>query len=258
MILFIMMISLMIYLRTFLKTKYHHEYQELRIEELKQYNDTISSHQEKIRKFKHDYKNLLLVANSLLETGRYEELQTYFQELTTYSEKYLQQDIDALQDIRNVQHLALRQVLVEKINKISMSGIKCIFECRDIVEKINIPAVDLVRIVSILLDNAWEAARESQEKMIEIVMLSDNGNFELEIRNSTVAIGHRVSELVKSGVSTKGENRGLGLSNIEELKQQYPQLLTEFHMIENLFSVTVYILDLKPIQIIDEDDEWEE
>ena len=72
--------------------------------------------------------------------------------------------------------------------------------------------ISFTRILSILLDNAIEAAATTKERRLWIVLLEDFGTLRLIIENSSEE-QIDLRSLGERGYSTKGEGRGLGLFN---------------------------------------------
>ena len=80
---------------------------------------------------------------------------------------------------------------------------------------------DFVRCLGILVDNAAEAALDTDQPWVEIVLLSQAGQVHLRVSNS---YGNRIDpgQMWREGWSTKGEDRGLGLASYRRILEGYP------------------------------------
>ena len=77
----------------------------------------------------------------------------------------------------------------------------------------------LNRMVGILLDNAIEAAREVENGEVRVAFIDMNEAILFVVSNTfDEKLNLKVHEIYQEGFSTKGENRGLGLSNLRQMK----------------------------------------
>ncbi|HEQ6230677.1 TPA: GHKL domain-containing protein, partial [Streptococcus pyogenes] len=83
----------------------------------------------------------------------------------------------------------------------------------------NIELIDFLTLVSILIDNAIEGAAESG---IVLCFFEQFGKQILIVQNDTFEKQINLSTIFERGVSSKGNNRGVGLSNVREILESYP------------------------------------
>ena len=95
--------------------------------------------------------------------------------------------------------------------------------------------VDISRCLGILLDNAIEAALESDKKSMDIAIIKKNTSIIIVVANSYNGDIPVISKLFKEGFSTKGENRGLGLSNLKEIINKYNNVSLDTYIKEQKF-----------------------
>lgn len=97
---------------------------------------------------------------------------------------------------------------------------------------------DLYNIVGVLLDNAYDASKESKEKEVVFQMYKEKTTIVLLIANTykgTVDI-ERVSEY---GYSSKGKNHGTGLYIVDKIINKNDRLSKETNIIDNYFVQTI-------------------
>lgn len=80
---------------------------------------------------------------------------------------------------------------------------------------------DFTRCLGILLDNAAEAALETETPWVEVVLLAQGDGLSLRVSNpyaGTIA----PDQIWAEGFSTKGEGRGLGLPSYQRILSEHP------------------------------------
>ena len=121
------------------------------------------------------------------------------------------------------------------------SGLDVFIDIMDSIDNFEIKVIDLARILGIYIDNAIEAAAESEQKEIKFNIVKEENAVIIVIMNSFVNLGLSVKEMEKQNVSTKGDGRGLGLNNVNEILRKYPNINKITEMKGNYFLQTLVI-----------------
>lgn len=150
----------------FLNKIYNRQVNKKKIEMLEKYTQDLENSHLKLRKFKHDYKNLLLLIDSLLKEQKYTQAQLYLKELNDYSTDEMMSTVSSYSDIDNIKHDQFKYLLLEKIFKMIKEDILFHFECKQQMSKFNMNDFDAVRLIGILLDNAIEATLEVEKSKL--------------------------------------------------------------------------------------------
>ena len=88
--------------------------------------------------------------------------------------------------------------------------------------KSDISMYDLIDILGILLDNAIEAVKDSNGLNKIKFQLIEGEQLEICVKNPVEDISNNdIEKFYREGYSTKGDNRGLGLSKIKEYQKKY-------------------------------------
>ena len=87
--------------------------------------------------------------------------------------------------------------------------------------------IDFMRCLGIILDNAVEAAIESENKILNIAFINKNKSILVIVENTFPDELPPVYKMFKYGFSTKGNNRGIGLSNLREISNKYKNVSLE-------------------------------
>lgn len=223
---------------------YQKKCKELELQRLQEYTDELESLYKEIRKFKHDYINILSSMSGYIEEGNYKALKDYFKTVVVNYSKKIEIEDYHLSILSNVKMIELKGILSNKIIQAYKHELKMTIEVTEVIDRIDIDIIDLCRMVGILLDNAIEAACESVEKVLELALIRNNDCVSIVISNSMPNNQLPIYEIYKEGISSKGSNRGIGLSNYKELASRYQNVLTDTVIDENRF---VQILQVQQI-----------
>ncbi|AVK60956.1 hypothetical protein C5Z25_03925 [Lactobacillus sp. CBA3605] len=148
---------------------------------------------------------------------------------------------DHYQDIGNVNEIHMKSILLTKLFAIENQGIKYRFECRTPIQPLTINPFDMVRLLSITLDNAIEAVQDNQHKYITIVIYQAPTSLNIMIENTDQTSASDVNTLRQLGTTTKQKHSGLGLSIIDDIRHKYHNVLVSYKWIPAKFSVQITI-----------------
>ena len=207
------------------------------INDLKIYTQQLESSQRSLRKFKHDYQNMLLSLKLSAKKSHDKEL---IDKVAEYSSKTLEDKVLwQFNDVDNVKDELLKSLFISKLNRIFQNNIQYSFECRIVIENLSnkYNSFDIVRILGIVYDNAIEESLEfGDEAKIDTMIYQENGELEIEIRNRYRDTDLTIQDMKKSGFTTKKNHDGLGLANIEELSQSYNDIFINYQIKDGWFT----------------------
>ena len=207
------------------------------IKDLKIYTQQLESSQRSLRKFKHDYQNMLLSLKLSAKKNHDKEL---IDKLAEYSSKTLEDKVLwQFNDVDNVKDELLKSLFISKLDRIFQDNIQYSFECRDVIDSLSnkYNAFDIIRILGITYDNAIEESLEiGDEARIDTMVYRENGELEIEIKNRCRNTDLTIQDMRKSGFTTKKNHDGLGLANIEELSQPYNDIFINYQIKDGWFT----------------------
>jgi two-component system, LytTR family, sensor histidine kinase AgrC len=171
-----------------------------------------------VRSDRHDLNNHLTVISGLLKIGNYTDTENYVKELIG--------DIQVNNQVLKIHHPILASVLFTKMEKFRRDHI--VFSQNIQSERImeTISSTDFIRLMSNLLDNAYDATMELpiDQRKISLEMKELHGNFIIEVKNSS-KLKNFDETLFQIEHSTKprekSKSRGFGLSIIREITHKY-------------------------------------
>ena len=118
-------------------------------------------------------------------------------------------------------------------------GIDITVEVEEPIDDFKIEILDFITILSILCDNAIEASQKAKPSNLSIAFIKSGKAFVLVVENTTEAEKVDVTHLFECGVSTKGEGRGLGLYNVQQIMDRYPKCSISTKSANYQFSQTI-------------------
>lgn len=211
-----------------IKLETNNKIESAKLEQQKKYILALEKNNNEIRKFKHDFNNIILGLDGYINNDDFdkEKLKKYFN--------------STIMNFNN--NIELNDIVIAKLNSIKVSSLKSLITNKVLVAQNNTIDVDiniegeitdfytdemqLSRILGVLLDNAIEAALEvTDNKKIEMNIIQIDKTTDIQISNTFNNIGTPIADFNKEGFSTKGTNRGLGLSSAHEIANKLNILL---------------------------------
>lgn len=212
--------------------------------QLQEYTDYLEKSEDDLRAFRHDYKNIL---NSLKVSAQEGNVQEVVQKLDKYTETTL--NSAALLKYKDVNHIhikSIKSIIISKLTELYNLDIPYNFECRNNIHNLpdHIDELDLVRIIGITFDNAIEESKaligekhNIRSAEVQIMVYSDGpGEFEYEIRNRIQNKKISTSQIQQRGFTTKKNHKGLGLANIKEIENKYPDMSISYTIQDGWFD----------------------
>lgn len=237
-------VLIVIQLITFIKDYTIREDTQLRLEndhQLKSYLANMEQQYLKLRQFKHDYNNLLLSLDIFARNSDSTQFKAYYKELMQQQplKETLQKNFIPILD--RIQNDALRGVIIQKLVAAKKIHAQLNIEVTEDFHIKTDNIIPIVRIVGILLDNALENSTQ-QNPLIDCALIKTPGTAEIIVKNETQK-PLNISECFKTGVSTKSGHSGFGLSNIEHLVAENPNLFLDASFKDGFFQVSIIILE---------------
>ncbi len=202
---------------------------------LQTYTDEIVGLYNEIRGFRHDYAGMLVSMQMAIDSGDLHEIDRIYNEVLVKANQKLRSDKYTYFDLNNIEDSALRSLIAQSIVYARKNDVEFTLEVKDIITRLSIDLLDLVRIMSILLNNAVEGAADSYLKQMEVAVIKMDFETVIVIQNSCKITMTPSEDLFALGFSTKGRNRGLGLNNVKEILDKYDNIILETEMEDNTF-----------------------
>lgn len=157
-----------------------------------------------LRAQRHDFLNHLQVVYSLIEMGEHEE-----------ANRYIDQVYGSIQSLSRVMKTACAPVnalLRAKEAEAAGRKVKTEIQCAAAWENLPIPAWEMCRVLSNLIDNGMDAMEGQKDARMQITLSEDVRGFSFTVKNNGPMIPlEKQAGIFEPGVSSKGEGRGMGL-----------------------------------------------
>ena len=169
-----------------------------------------------ISAFKHDFGNILNGIGGYIFAEDVEGLKKYYTQLM---KDYKQLDNLATLNPSIVNNHAIYNVLATKYHRANQLGIKINLEIFIDLNSLHMKIYEFTRILGILMDNAIEASKDCDEKLINVcIRKADNRNMQVLIVENTYQDKNVDTEKIfEKGISSKPGNTGLGLWEVHKI-----------------------------------------
>lgn len=204
-------------------------------EHLQTYTDEIVALYNEIRGFRHDYAGMLVSMQMAIDSKDLQEIDRIYNQVLVKANQKLRSDKYTYFDLNNIEDSALRSLIAQSIVYARNKDVEFTLEVKDIITRLSIDLLDLVRIMSVLLNNAVEGAAESYSKQMEVAVIKMDLETVIVIQNSCKYTMTPSEDLFELGFSTKGRNRGIGLNNVKEILDKYENIILETEMEDSKF-----------------------
>ena len=197
-------------------------------EKLSVYNEVLQNSMENQRKIAHEHGNQLAVLSGYIANANLEKASKYLEKIIgihNAENEYL----------CSIKESGLKALLVFKTAMIERKNIELEMVIDEDICDTIIPSEDLCKIMGVFLDNATEAASQSEEPYICLTILKNEDSLVISIMNSIKDIEIDTKKIFKKGYSSKGEGRGYGLYIVEDIVKKYEELELHTRVEDELF-----------------------
>jgi len=179
-----------------------------------------------------------------MEEEDMEQIKEVYDSVLKDSSEKLQDNKYDLGRLVNVRDRALKSLLAGKFIKAREKDIVFNVEVPEEIQVEGMSLLDFLTIVSILCDNAIEASLEASQPRVSIAFLKNGAQETFIIENSIKEEGVDISEIFSFGVSSKGEERGVGLYTVMKIVESYPNASLNTTCQDQVFRqvLTVHLL----------------
>ena len=209
--------------------------------QMEQYMDKIQDLYAELKGFRHDFGNIITSLNLAIEERDLEDIKRIKRDVLEECYGELQKEEYTGFDLGNIRDSALRSTLSRGWIYAEKLGVKLTFETGEVIEKLPMRLLDLVRTVGILVNNAIEAANSSLEKEVHIAVFNMPNGVHLIVQNSIADQPIDWNKLFDKGFSTKGDRRGMGLGIVKDIVEGYSSVFLETELINGKFTQTLVV-----------------
>lgn len=209
--------------------------------QLRQYTENLEVFYNDIRRFRHDYINLLAPMAGFFDEQNYQGLEEYF-----YSHIQKLEATFTAKDLvfRGLIHMKVREVkgiLSMKLLKAQEYPCEIKLEIAEDINDINMNIVDFCRCLGIIIDNALEAIVHKDDGAVNIAFIKKENSLFVIVMNTFYGEFIPIFKLFEQGFSTKGKNRGEGLSSLRQIIESYQNVTLDTRIENGAFIQEILI-----------------
>ena len=205
------------------------------------YLSRLENIQQELRMVQHDYKNMITGLYAQASEGNIEAVKEYIDTKLLQVNHDVEEDIRQMNQLTQINLMELKGLLLVKIMEAEKQDVIFNLEVLNPVNEIRMDSGDLIRCLGILLDNALEEARLTKDKRISLLILKEANKVTIVVKNDLVD-QKDLTTIWETGFSSKGPNRGLGLSNYRNILHTYDNIICETKIEENQFIQVLIIM----------------
>ena len=186
-----------------------------KLQKSEDYNKSLKDMNDNFRCFKHDYNNTVTTISGYLQNNDLSGLKTYFNKLE--NDCIAVNTLGTL-DPNVINNPGIYHLISSKYYQAIDDGIQVSISFFLDLKELNMDIYEFAKILGILLDNAIEAARESEEKIINLTFRREHNKHRdiVLIENSYSNKDINIDEIYQKGFSEKENHTGLGLWEIHK------------------------------------------
>jgi len=207
---------LCIFFTLFIYTQKRQQALFARLQATEEYVPIIDELVMEVRSRQHEFANKMLAITSIVETAKtLEEARVSIAAFTDNVRLQPHQE-----QLLTMEHKIVAGFLYAKLRRAEQMGIHVDMDFAVPAYKMPCEEVDLVEVLGILLDNAFEASESGET--VKLVFRLVDVHIRLEVSNPVSHVtNEQMMQMFEVGYSTKGENRGFGLHNLKQIAKQY-------------------------------------
>lgn len=210
-------------------------------ESLQEYTIKLEALYMDMRTFRHDYINILSSMGGYIESKDIDGLSVFFNNNIMPLSKGIESNNFRIGLLKNIKLPEVKGIMSSKIISAQELGIDVFIDIMEPIEKINMDIIDLCRSLGILIDNAIEAALNCRQPSLKIAFINKNNSVLISIINSYSEDLPPIYKIFQKGFSTKGENRGLGLSNLKKIIENHNNVILDTFIEDDEFIQNIEI-----------------
>lgn len=210
------------------------------LESAENYNETLSYLYDNVKAFQHDFNNMIFIIGGYIEANDTEGLKKYYKNLEKDSERV---NNVALLNPKLINNSGIYNLLMSKYKKANSEKVEIKLEFFFDFEKLKMPIYEFSRILGILLDNAIEAAKETEEKQVNILFRDSTRNNTqiISIENSYKNKDVDTNKIFEKGETQKQNHMGMGLWEVKQILNRNNNVNLITKKDEKFFKQTIEI-----------------
>lgn len=225
------------------KKRLMEQHEQSKQEQLMTYIEKLEFLHDELTTFRHDYSNLLLSLDQSISSNNLEQVKLIYEQTISPTATIINHQQLELTKLSRVEQAELKSILSMKVLEAQRQGLTIHLDIPEPITYSLLPMDELVRIISVLLDNGLEEAGKSNEKFVQVALFQVEQKQYFVVQNS-LNTKLNVKAIYQKSFSTKGEGRGVGLFSLQRIIERYPYVTLTTKVSGSMF---IQELLIKPI-----------
>ncbi len=206
------------------------------LDDTMKYVEMSAKYLDELRIRQHEYKNMLLCIREMVPKNK--RVREFINSLFVSEEN--NDDYDILKDVLKVPVTPIRGLLYYKLVCCKNNEVHAILDVASNISMKKLSSVrmdtlkDITMVLGIVIDNAMESCIKTEQKSLSIYIYEEKESIVFQVSNTFKGVVN-IELLYKIGYSTKGKNRGYGLSYAKRIVQDNSQLEIKSAINEDVF-----------------------
>lgn len=215
------------------------ELKKQEVEFQKLYINTLDDVIDGLRGFKHDFNNLIQVFGGYIALDDLKGLKKYYNQIQNEC-RTINNKIPLNSYVKD--NPAIYGILLSKISYSEIMDISFNVIINDNMNLRDIKILDFCKVLGILLDNALEAAANSEKRYVELSVSESLQNDCLKIAICNTFSGKvEVEKMFENGYTTKSGHSGFGLWEVSKILSKYKHCTMKTSVSDGLFTQLIEI-----------------
>lgn len=200
------------------------ETQRISLQQQNSYIKTLEGLQQDMRRFRHDYKNMMSGMYIHAKEGNMEAIQDFISDMAMDFDSQVGGQIRRITQLGNIHMIEVKGLLLNKMEEMQKEKINCEIEVLRPFYKTRLRSTDLCRCLGILIDNAIDEVRGKEDPQVHIMISSQEDYTTFRVKNLLYSVVdfHKIWQY---GYSTRGTDRGMGLASYKKILEGYEDII---------------------------------
>lgn len=220
---FILLMVIMSVLIKSVTKELEYKNKQIQFENLQRYTSNLELLYTEMRGFKHDYINILSTMADYIKNKDIDGLEKHFNENIFPLSNEMKVRDSKFNLLKNIKIPEIKGIISAKLIRAQELNVDVDIDIMEPIEEINMDIIDISRCLGILIDNAIEAAEKTDKPYVMVAIVNREKSIIIGVTNSCNKDMPSINKMFQKGFSTKGENRGIGLSNLNEILNKYKE-----------------------------------
>ena len=217
------------------------ELMKLEQRSMEEYVSRVEEDNIEIRKFRHDFQNIMTSLSLYIEDGNLEQLREYYRLNFEAASELIAKSEFVISDLANIRVSEIKCILAAKLLDAQNLNIETLVEATSIIESVPVDTFSLVRMLGIIMDNAIEELSHHDDGKLAVACFEQDDGVSFIVQNSCRSDTPPLHILKRVGFSTKGRGRGLGLNNLSELSSSMENVTLQTIIEGGYFTQKIWV-----------------